>query len=85
MKGLICNNLIKLSHGGGGGKKPLLSLVCIFALACSSQAAWVINKSDSQQETQHIDTTISNDIILNNKNTAIYTDRSSPIGNLTID
>ncbi|EKC9554948.1 hypothetical protein OQK14_001683, partial [Campylobacter upsaliensis] len=59
--------------------------VCIFALACSSQAAWVINKSDSQQETQHIDTTISNDIILNNKNTAIYTDRSSPIGNLTID
>ncbi|EAJ4972161.1 hypothetical protein DIE38_04500, partial [Campylobacter upsaliensis] len=60
-------------------------LVCIFALACSSQAAWVINKSDSQQETQHIDTTISNDIILNNKNTAIYTDRSSPIGNLTID
>ncbi|EHR9975155.1 hypothetical protein KVA57_001809, partial [Campylobacter upsaliensis] len=64
---------------------PLLSLVCIFALACSSQAAWVINKSDSQQETQHIDTIISNDIILNNKNTAIYTDRSSPIGNLTID
>ncbi|ELZ7568432.1 hypothetical protein U0P67_001925, partial [Campylobacter upsaliensis] len=52
---------------------------------CSSQAAWVINKSDSQQETQYIDTTISNDIILNNKNTAIYTDRSSPIGNLTID
>ncbi|EFU71987.1 beta strand repeat-containing protein, partial [Campylobacter upsaliensis] len=70
---------------GGGGKKPLLSLVCIFALACSSQAAWVINKSDSQQETQHIDTTISSDIILNNKNTAIYTDRSSPIGNLTIN
>ncbi|EOB3231742.1 beta strand repeat-containing protein, partial [Campylobacter upsaliensis] len=63
----------------------LLSLVCIFALACSSQAAWVINKSDSQQETQHIDTTISNDIILNSKNTAIWTDRSSPIGNLTID
>ncbi|EHO9376199.1 hypothetical protein KNB23_001466, partial [Campylobacter upsaliensis] len=70
---------------GGGGKKPLLSLVCIFALACSSQAAWVINKSDSQKETQHIDTTISNDIILNSKNTAIWTDRSSPIGNLTID
>ncbi|EMK8457326.1 hypothetical protein V9Q02_001816, partial [Campylobacter upsaliensis] len=59
--------------------------VCILALACSSQAAWVINKSDSQQETQHIDTTISNDIILNSKNTAIWTDRSSPIGNLTID
>ncbi|EFS9253550.1 hypothetical protein HWS74_000586, partial [Campylobacter upsaliensis] len=85
MKGLICNNLVKLSHGGGG-KKPLLSLVCIFALACSSQAAWVINKSDSQQETQHMDTTISNDIILNNKNTAIYTDgNGAQLGQLTIN
>ncbi|EAH7702414.1 S-layer family protein, partial [Campylobacter upsaliensis] len=61
-------------------------LVCIFALACSSQAAWVINKSDSQQETQHIDTTISNDIILNNKNTAIFTDRNGQqLGQLTIN
>ncbi|EPU7736348.1 beta strand repeat-containing protein, partial [Campylobacter upsaliensis] len=62
-----------------------LALSVITALHSPLQAAWVINKSDSQQETQHIDTTISNDIILNNKNTAIYTDRSSPIGNLTID
>ncbi|EAL3924788.1 hypothetical protein A0Z34_04755, partial [Campylobacter upsaliensis] len=63
----------------------LLSLVCIFALACSSQAAWVINDSDSTNRTEHIDATISNNITLNNKNTAIYTDRSSPIGNLTIN
>ncbi|EAH5848191.1 hypothetical protein EBI23_04920, partial [Campylobacter upsaliensis] len=57
-----------------------------FALACSSQAAWVINKSDSQQETQHIDTAISNDIILNNRNTAIYTDRNgAQLGQLTIN
>ncbi|EMU2477719.1 hypothetical protein WM789_001725, partial [Campylobacter upsaliensis] len=62
-----------------------LALSVITALYSPLQAAWVINKSDSQQETQHIDTTISNDIILNNRNTAIYTDRSSPIGNLTID
>ncbi|EPY3603144.1 beta strand repeat-containing protein, partial [Campylobacter upsaliensis] len=62
-----------------------LALSVISALYSPLQAAWVINKSDSQQETQHIDTTISNDIILNSKNTAIWTDRSSPIGNLTID
>ncbi|EQC1634251.1 beta strand repeat-containing protein, partial [Campylobacter upsaliensis] len=62
-----------------------LALSVISALYSPLSANWVINKSDSQQETQHIDTTISNDIILNNKNTAIYTDRSSPIGNLTID
>ncbi|EAL8715251.1 hypothetical protein DY098_08940, partial [Campylobacter upsaliensis] len=70
---------------GGGGKKPLLSLVCIFALACSSQAAWVINDSDSTKRTEHIDATISNNITLTNKNTAIYTDRNSPIGELTIN
>ncbi|EAL3843424.1 hypothetical protein AAH54_08105, partial [Campylobacter upsaliensis] len=62
-----------------------LALSVITALHSPLQAAWVINKSDSQQETQHIDTTISNDIILNNKNTAIYTDRNSPIGELTIN
>ncbi|EIZ9325729.1 hypothetical protein MQ964_001943, partial [Campylobacter upsaliensis] len=65
---------------------PLLSLVCIFALACSSQAAWVINPNDSTQNTQQIDATISNDIILNNKNTAIYTDRNgAQLGQLTIN
>ncbi|WP_270971020.1 hypothetical protein [Campylobacter upsaliensis] len=74
------------SHtGGGGGKKPLLSLVCILALACSSQAAWVINDSDSTNRTEHINATISNNITLNNRNTAIYTDRNSPIGELTIN
>ncbi|ELB7666147.1 hypothetical protein RH750_001654, partial [Campylobacter upsaliensis] len=62
-----------------------LALSVITALHSPLQAAWVINKSDSQQETQHINTTISNDIILNNKNTAIYTDRNSPIGELTIN
>ncbi|EKB9601504.1 S-layer family protein, partial [Campylobacter upsaliensis] len=60
-------------------------LVCIFALACSSQAAWVINDSDSTNRTEHIDATISNNITLTNKNTAIYTDRNSPIGELTIN
>ncbi|EMJ0666726.1 hypothetical protein V7J24_001733, partial [Campylobacter upsaliensis] len=59
--------------------------VCIFALACSSQAAWVINDSDSTNRTEHIDATISNNITLTNKNTAIYTDRNSPIGELTIN
>ncbi|EPB1161118.1 autotransporter domain-containing protein, partial [Campylobacter upsaliensis] len=60
--------------------------VCIFALACSSQAAWVINPNDSTQNTQQIDATISNDIILNNKNTAIYTDRKgAQLGQLTIN
>ncbi|ENU2326386.1 beta strand repeat-containing protein, partial [Campylobacter upsaliensis] len=59
--------------------------VCIFALACSSQAAWVINDSDSTNRTEHIDATISNNITLTNKNTAIYTDKNSPIGELTIN
>ncbi|HEC1582680.1 TPA: S-layer family protein, partial [Campylobacter upsaliensis] len=63
-----------------------LALSVITALYSPLQAAWVINKSDSQQETQHIDTTISNDIILNNKNTAIYTDRNgAQLGQLTIN
>ncbi|MCR2089035.1 hypothetical protein CUPS10544_08730, partial [Campylobacter upsaliensis] len=66
---------------------PLLSLVCIFALACSSQAAWVINDSDgSQNNNNHIDATISSNITLNNKNTAIYTDRNGQqLGQLTIN
>lgn len=85
MKGLICNNLVKLSHGGG--KKPLLSLVCILALGYTTQlqAAWVINDSDSSQNNNHIDATISSNITLNNKNTANYTDRSGQLGSLTIN
>ncbi|EOA2819180.1 beta strand repeat-containing protein, partial [Campylobacter upsaliensis] len=61
--------------------------VCIFALACSSQAAWVINDSDSSQNNNnHIDATISSNITLNNKNTAIYTDRNgAQLGQLTIN
>ncbi|EKM3878250.1 autotransporter domain-containing protein, partial [Campylobacter upsaliensis] len=68
-------------------KKPLLSLVCILALGYTTQlqAAWVINDSDSTNRTEQIDATISSNITLNNKNTAIYTDRSSPIGTLTIN
>ncbi|EPR9469369.1 hypothetical protein ACU9ZQ_001147 [Campylobacter upsaliensis] len=63
-----------------------LALSVITALHSPLQAAWVINKSDSQQETQHIDTTISNDIILDSKNTAIYTDRNGQqLGQLTIN
>ncbi|EAK9899882.1 hypothetical protein AAH56_06490, partial [Campylobacter upsaliensis] len=63
-----------------------LALSVISALHSPLQAAWVINKSDSQQETQHIDTTISNDIILNNKSTAIWTDRNGQqLGHLTIN
>ncbi|HEC1581093.1 TPA: hypothetical protein R1X62_001653, partial [Campylobacter upsaliensis] len=57
-----------------------------FALACSSQAAWVINKSDSQQETQHLNATITNDITINNKNAAIWTDRNgAQLEHLTIN
>ncbi|QKF87816.1 autotransporter domain-containing protein [Campylobacter upsaliensis RM3940] len=89
------------SLAGGGGDTMLsynqqgiqsrlipsfLALSVITALHSPLQAAWVINKSDSQQETQHIDTTISNNIILNNRNTAIYTDRNgAQLGQLTIN
>ncbi|HED8511782.1 TPA: hypothetical protein R6E66_001674, partial [Campylobacter upsaliensis] len=62
-----------------------LALSVITALHSPLQAAWVVNDSDNTNRTEHIDATITNDITLNNKNTAIYTDRSSPIGNLTID
>ncbi|EEU7814991.1 hypothetical protein HEE88_001855, partial [Campylobacter upsaliensis] len=40
---------------------------------------------DSTNRTEHINATISNNITLTNKNTAIYTNRSSPIGTLTIN
>ncbi|EDA5020548.1 hypothetical protein F9F36_08775, partial [Campylobacter upsaliensis] len=69
---------------------PLLSLVCILALGYTTQlqAAWVINDSDSSQNNNnnHIDATISSNITLNNKNTAIYTDRNGQqLGQLTIN
>ncbi|EPE9019349.1 beta strand repeat-containing protein, partial [Campylobacter upsaliensis] len=61
--------------------------VCIFALACSSQANWVINQSDSSQTTNSIEAIITNDITLNNKNTAIWTQLSGSgqLGSLTIN
>ncbi|EAL3908476.1 hypothetical protein A0Z73_08575, partial [Campylobacter upsaliensis] len=61
-----------------------LALSVITALYSPLQAAWVINDSDSTR-TEHINATISNNITLTNKNTAIYTDRNSPIGELTIN
>ncbi|EIB3312704.1 hypothetical protein K8T27_001734, partial [Campylobacter upsaliensis] len=62
-----------------------LALSVITALHSPLQAAWVINDSDSINRTEHINATISNNITLTNKNTAIYTDRNSPIGELTIN
>ncbi|ECV9717298.1 hypothetical protein F2N13_07445, partial [Campylobacter upsaliensis] len=62
-----------------------LALSVITALYSPLSANWVINESDSGNRTETIDAIISNDITLNNKNTAIYTDRSSPIGELTIN
>ncbi|EPY1732809.1 autotransporter domain-containing protein, partial [Campylobacter upsaliensis] len=62
-----------------------LALSVITALHSPLQAAWVINDSDSTNRTEHINATISSNITLNNKNTAIYTDRNSPIGELTIN
>ncbi|EJW3047906.1 hypothetical protein OBY39_000843, partial [Campylobacter upsaliensis] len=65
-------------------------LVCILALGYTTQlqAAWVINDSDSSQNNNnnHINATISSNITLNNKNTAIYTDRNGQqLGQLTIN
>ncbi|EPV4931573.1 beta strand repeat-containing protein, partial [Campylobacter upsaliensis] len=62
-----------------------LALSVISALHSPLQAAWVINDSDSTNRTEHINATISNNITLTNKNTAIYTNRNSPIGTLTIN
>ncbi|EGL3778053.1 hypothetical protein IQ300_000960 [Campylobacter upsaliensis] len=62
-----------------------LALSVITALHSPLQAAWVINDSDSTNRTEHINATISNNITLTNKNTAIYTDGNSPIGELTIN
>ncbi|EOC4489101.1 hypothetical protein ACI244_001721, partial [Campylobacter upsaliensis] len=62
-----------------------LALSVISALYSPLSANWVINESDSGNRTETIDATISNNITLTNKNTAIYTDRNSPIGTLTIN
>ncbi|EHJ8978992.1 hypothetical protein G5F42_001790, partial [Campylobacter upsaliensis] len=64
-----------------------LALSVISALYSPLQAAWVINDSDSSQNNNnHIDATISSNITLNNKNTAIYTDRNgAQLGQLTIN
>ncbi|EMO7809911.1 S-layer family protein, partial [Campylobacter upsaliensis] len=65
-----------------------LALSVITALHSPLQAAWVINDSDSSQNNNnnHIDATISSNITLNNKNTAIYTDRNGQqLGQLTIN
>ncbi|EMG4391589.1 hypothetical protein V2Z88_001850, partial [Campylobacter upsaliensis] len=63
--------------------------VCILALGYTTQlqAAWVINESDSGNRTETIDAIISNDITLNNKNTAIWTQSSGSgqLGSLTIN
>ncbi|EAL3982533.1 hypothetical protein A9742_07170, partial [Campylobacter upsaliensis] len=64
-----------------------LALSVITALHSPLQAAWVINDSDnSQNNNNHIDATISSNITLNNKNTAIWTDRNGQqLGQLTIN
>ncbi|EOB5157879.1 beta strand repeat-containing protein, partial [Campylobacter upsaliensis] len=63
-----------------------LALSVITALYSPLSANWVINESDSGNRTETIDAIISNDITLNNKNTAIYTDRNgAQLGQLTIN
>ncbi|MEB2810183.1 hypothetical protein Q9Q61_03225, partial [Campylobacter upsaliensis] len=64
-----------------------LALSVITALYSPLQAAWVINDSDnSQNNNNHINATISSNITLNNKNTAIFTDRNGQqLGQLTIN
>ncbi|EJE1584229.1 hypothetical protein M4T35_001720, partial [Campylobacter upsaliensis] len=63
-----------------------LALSVITALHSPLQAAWAINDSDNNQRTEHIDATISSNITLNNRNTAIYTDRNGQqLGQLTIN
>ncbi|ELZ4288017.1 hypothetical protein UO474_001787, partial [Campylobacter upsaliensis] len=64
-----------------------LALSVITALHSPLQAAWVINDSDnSQNNNNHINATISSNITLNNRNTAIFTDRNGQqLGQLTIN
>ncbi|WP_270978498.1 beta strand repeat-containing protein, partial [Campylobacter upsaliensis] len=102
MKGYLCKNILSTLLRGGGGDTMLscnqqgiqsrlipsfLALSVITALHSPLQAAWVINDSDnSQNNNNHIDATISSNITLNNKNTAIYTDRNgAKLGQLTIN
>ncbi|WP_270987305.1 hypothetical protein [Campylobacter upsaliensis] len=64
-----------------------LALSVITALYSPLSANWVINESDSGNRTETINAIISNDITLNNKNTAIWTQSSGSgqLGSLTID
>ncbi|EPV6929705.1 beta strand repeat-containing protein, partial [Campylobacter upsaliensis] len=64
-----------------------LALSVISALYSPLSANWVINQSDSSQTTNSIEATITNDITLNNKNTAIWTrsSGSGQLGSLTIN
>ncbi|ELH6017533.1 S-layer family protein, partial [Campylobacter upsaliensis] len=64
-----------------------LALSVITALYSPLSANWVINESDSGNKTETIDAIISNDITLNNKNTAIWTQSSGSgqLGSLTIN
>uniref|UniRef100_UPI0022EB5CA2 beta strand repeat-containing protein n=1 Tax=Campylobacter upsaliensis TaxID=28080 RepID=UPI0022EB5CA2 len=64
-----------------------LALSVITALYSPLSANWVINQSDSSQTTNSIEATITNDITLNNKNTAIWTQSSGSgqLGSLTIN
>ncbi|WP_270973398.1 beta strand repeat-containing protein, partial [Campylobacter upsaliensis] len=94
-------HLISSLAGGGGGPHTRLSynqqgiqsrlipsflaLSVITALYSPLQAAWVVNDSDSNQRTEHINATISSNITLNNRNTAIYTNNNDAIGTLTIN
>ncbi|EMX9857717.1 autotransporter domain-containing protein, partial [Campylobacter upsaliensis] len=64
-----------------------LALSVISALYSPLSANWVINQSDSSQTTNSIEATITNDITLSNKNTAIWTQSSGSgqLGSLTIN
>ncbi|EPH5216032.1 hypothetical protein ACS0HK_000001, partial [Campylobacter upsaliensis] len=64
-----------------------LALSVISALYSPLSANWVINQSDSSQTTNSIEATITNNITLNNKNTAIWTQSSGSgqLGSLTIN
>ncbi|HEF3546451.1 TPA: hypothetical protein R9111_001640, partial [Campylobacter upsaliensis] len=64
-----------------------LALSVISALYSPLSANWVINQSDSSQTTNSIEAIITNDITLNNKNAAIWTQssESGQLGSLTIN
>ncbi|WP_270986445.1 beta strand repeat-containing protein, partial [Campylobacter upsaliensis] len=97
----IQKHLINSLAGGGGDTMlsynqqgiqsrlipSFLALSVISALYSPLSANWVINQSDSSQTTNSIEATITNDITLNNKNTAIWTQSSGSgqLGSLTIN